>query len=138
MKTLYKAFHRGEVLHPLSHEICAIYDPRDGRIVHVHETMRWPGSSDSGRHDFEARSLEMAAEHGHEVSRLKTMRLDPATLDPTKHYKLDPKSLRRIEIRRPIVPVRVPPKKKQTPASKKRAASTGRKTRSTKSAKRRR
>jgi hypothetical protein len=31
---------------PTSHQICMIYDPADGRVVHTHEALTYPGGSE--------------------------------------------------------------------------------------------
>ena len=95
-----RAFFRGQVLEPESHELCAVYDPKNGRIMHVHEIVRWPGAVDRTKTDVQARALEMAAKHGLEVGRFKTLRLDPAAFDRRKRYRIEPKSLRLIELER--------------------------------------
>jgi hypothetical protein len=96
-----KAFVHGRIVESEPHEVCAVYDRRDGRIVHVHEIVRWPGSPASSKQALVKRGLEIAAKMGHKVSKLRALRLDPMAFDRGKRYHIDPKSKRLIEIERP-------------------------------------
>jgi hypothetical protein len=95
-----KAFVHGRIVESEPHEVCAVYDRRDGRIVHVHEIVRWPGSPACSKHTLESRGLEIAAKMGHAVSKLKALRLEPIAFDRAKRYRIDPRSKRLIEIER--------------------------------------
>jgi hypothetical protein len=56
-----QGFHEGEHHAPEFHMMCAVYDPSSGRILHIHEIMRWPGARESA-HDVEARYRSVYAE----------------------------------------------------------------------------
>jgi len=114
-----KAFLQGRILEPESHELCAVYDPRDGRIVHVHEVVRWPGASGAATQGVETRALEIAAGLGHRTARLKTLRLEPSAFAPRKRHRIDPKTLRLVVIEGPA---RAPRPGASTQRKKKKAA----------------
>jgi hypothetical protein len=40
---------KGQTLAPESIRICVLYDPSDGRIVHIHKVVTYPGGEDSER-----------------------------------------------------------------------------------------
>jgi len=116
-----KAFIHGKVLESLPHEICAVYDRKDGRIIHVHEIVRWPGSPESSKQTLEGRGLEIAAKMGHKMSRLKALRLEPMAFDRGNRYRVDPKSERLLEIERPLSSLRAGlqvPRKRKTGSKK--------------------
>jgi hypothetical protein len=93
-----KALFRRKILEPELHETCAVYDPRTGRIVHVHQMVRRPGVPALSKRDVEKRGAEVAAKLGHDVARLKTLRLEPGSFDRGKRYRIDVKSKRLIAI----------------------------------------
>jgi hypothetical protein len=96
-----KAMFRGKILEPELHETCAVYDPKTGRIVHVHQMVRWPGMPALTKRDIEKRGAEIAAKLGHDVARLKPLRLEIGSFERGKRYRIDPKSERLIAIELP-------------------------------------
>ena len=129
-----KAFFHGKILESEPYEVCAVYDAKDGRIVHVHEIVRWPGSPESSKHTLERRGLEIAAKMGHAVSKLKALRLEPIAFDRGKRYRIDPRSERLIEIQRPasLLPAGLQVARKLKAGRKKAAAPRNRRRKRTK------
>ena len=59
-----------------------LYDSDSGRIVHVHIITRFRGGEGLPSDEHEARALEMAKRMGHNVERLRVLRVEPDQLKP--------------------------------------------------------
>ena len=53
--------------------VVAVYDPTDGRVVHLHEVVVFEGGKSISRGEAEREALEHAHRHGHPVERLKAL-----------------------------------------------------------------
>jgi hypothetical protein len=92
-----KMFSQGKTIEPTSHDVYAVYDPKTGRIMHMHEIVRWPDAFAAPQSDPLGRAFEMAARLGHEVAELKAIRFDAAAFSAGKRYKIDPESSTLVE-----------------------------------------
>lgn len=70
----------------------AVYDSGSGAIAHVHVITTFRGGEALPADKQEARALEMAKRMGHDVERLRVVKVDRAALDNGKQ-RIDPKSL---------------------------------------------
>jgi hypothetical protein len=91
----------GTLLKPESVRVCVLYDPSDGRIVHQHEIVGFPGAERVNDEYLTSRAYATAARLGHNTSALRTLHLDVQDLSNEKAYRVDPETLRLVEIPRP-------------------------------------
>jgi hypothetical protein len=91
-----------KMIDPVSVKICLVYDPNDGRIVHKHEVITLRGGKETEDGDVESKAKEMAVKAGHDVSKLKVLHASPKEYSTQKAYKVDTKSLRLIEVTKPV------------------------------------
>jgi hypothetical protein len=92
-----KMLSEGKTIEPMSHDIYAVYDAKTGRIVHMHEIVRWPDAFAAPRNDPLGRAFELAGRLGHDVAKLKAIRFDAAAFSGGKRHSIDPKSLALVE-----------------------------------------
>jgi hypothetical protein len=93
----------GKMLEPESTRTCFLYDPSDGRIVHQHEVINFPGARQVEDKEVESTTLRLAGKLGYDTSKLLTLHLSGA-LPGDKLYKVDTKSRTLVEITRPSRP----------------------------------
>jgi hypothetical protein len=70
-----------------------VFDSTDGTIRHIHDVVTFEGGEAVSDYDVEQRALSLAAERGLESSTLKTLRVDPEELEPSRRYAVDPENL---------------------------------------------
>ncbi|MET0751978.1 MAG: hypothetical protein ABWZ66_01330 [Pyrinomonadaceae bacterium] len=82
---------RPENIEFVSHKLCVLYDPRDGRIVHFHQVITLPGGTEDSTAEIEETALETAREH-HDISRLRVLHTTPEEFgyDAKKSYRVNP------------------------------------------------
>ncbi len=56
-----------------ANHVIAVYDPTDGRVLHLHEVVVFEGGKSVSREEAEREALEHARRRGHPVDRLKTL-----------------------------------------------------------------
>jgi hypothetical protein len=100
-----EAIYKGKALTPEVFEVCVVYDPSDGRIIHTHERVRFPGAVRKPEGDAGKDAMQIAAKLGHDTSKLQTLAVPPAEHDRRKPYKVDLKSKRIVVLDRPIKPM---------------------------------
>ena len=54
-------------------KVVAVYEPKDGQILHVHMVKTFEGGRSIGDEEAVATALKYAAHHGHETARLETV-----------------------------------------------------------------
>jgi hypothetical protein len=74
-------------------KICILYDPKDGRIVHTHEVVTFPGGRKVNDEEVKARAFKNATVSGKRTSKLKALHVSPEDFDRTSTYTVDLKSL---------------------------------------------
>ncbi len=72
MKSMY---FKGRAVSDESSKVCILYDPRDGRVVHVHGVTALQGGRSISEDELEQRAKSRAAAIGRSVSGLKTLHL---------------------------------------------------------------
>jgi hypothetical protein len=82
---------------PESAKLCVAYDRKDGRIVHIHQVVTFPGGAKLSESQVKARTLEIAAKRGLDTSKLGTLHVLPEHFDPMKSYKVDVKTGRLVK-----------------------------------------
>jgi len=54
-------------------QFVAVYDPNDGRIIHLHTVRVFEGGRSVSREESEQGALEAARKHGHDTARAQTL-----------------------------------------------------------------
>ncbi len=86
---------------PTSHEICMIYDPATGRVVHVHQHITYPGGRQVSASEIEAHALAVLARGMKaDVSGFHVLHLKPEEYQEGALYRIEPESQRLITVRR--------------------------------------
>jgi hypothetical protein len=93
----------GKMLEPESMRTCFLYDPSNGRIIHQHEVINFPGAREVDDKELESTTLRLAAKFGHDTSKVQTLLLS-GSFSGDKLYKIDTKSRALVEITRPSQP----------------------------------
>jgi hypothetical protein len=91
----------GMVLRPKSVKVCVLYDPKDGHIVHTHQVIILEGGRAVDDEEVQARAFRRATRLGKNTSKLKALHVPPKSLHPSTAYRVDLRSLKLVEIRRP-------------------------------------
>lgn len=69
-----KAQHfKGTVVDDRASKVCVLFDPKDGRIVHVHGMTTLDGAREVNEAELERRAVGLARAFGHEVAALKAL-----------------------------------------------------------------
>jgi hypothetical protein len=89
-------FGHGRIPEPESVRCCVLYDPADGRVVHYHEVVDFPGCHKATDTEVESKTFRMAAKAGHNASNLKSLHL-PGAFPNDKAYSVDPSSRQLVE-----------------------------------------
>lgn len=87
----------GKVIVPESTQTCILYNSKDGRIVHVHQVVTYPGGRKLNESEIESRALELAAKVRAGASGLKALHVTSEQFQFSKSYNVDVKSRRLIE-----------------------------------------
>ncbi|MGL5818493.1 MAG: hypothetical protein ACRCYR_13075 [Phycicoccus sp.] len=81
----------------------ALYDPADGRIVHLHDVLRMEGAEPRPAEDRHRSARETAAELGVAVDGLELLHLEDFAVDPGRAYRVD--TARRVLVELPSTDV---------------------------------
>jgi hypothetical protein len=65
----------GQVPAIASVETFAVYDRQDGRVAHMHQVVTFVGAEARDPAEHERNALRLAGEFGHDIARLKTLRV---------------------------------------------------------------
>ena len=79
-------------------DVCVLYDPKSGAIVHLHQQMTFPGGRKPSRAELEAQALQHAEKSRGTGLRLKALHVPAQQYEPTKCYKVHVKALRLVEL----------------------------------------
>lgn len=66
----------------------ALYDPGDGRIVHMHHTIRFEGANERRVEEQVQQAIETARRLGHDVQRIKSLHVRDFKISP-RAYRVD-------------------------------------------------
>jgi hypothetical protein len=66
---------KGKPIGDEASKVCVLYDPKDGRVVHVHGVTTMPGGKDVDRDELEQRATRHAKALGRSVEGLKSLHL---------------------------------------------------------------
>ena len=84
---------------PTSRQICVIYDPATGQIVHTHQHVTYPGGAKVTASEVEAEGLAVLGRRlKTDVKGLHTLHVDPKEYQEGSRYRIDPASQRLINV----------------------------------------
>jgi hypothetical protein len=82
---------RGKALDDNLSKVCVLFDPKDGRIVHVHGVTTIGKGHGCSKSELEQRTLSHAKARGHSVSGLKTLHVPLSAIRQRGALKVDAK-----------------------------------------------
>ena len=91
----------GKRTKPEDVKICVLYDPKDGRVMHNHKVVVFPGAKKVDKKEVERRALERAARLGRDTSRLKALHVSEEECSPSSAYRVDLASLTLVKLPKP-------------------------------------
>lgn len=77
MQTIY---FKGKPVGDEASKICVLFDPSDGRVVHVHGVTSLNGSPTVSDAELEQKAIENAERLGHSTSELKALHVPPSAV----------------------------------------------------------
>lgn len=78
---------------------CVAFDPGSGKIRHIHKEVTLEGANIPSESQIEAKVREFVSRKGHNLNELKLIFVED-TRAQDKHYHIDPKSLKFVEVQR--------------------------------------
>ncbi len=90
---------------PVATHAIAIYDPRDGRIHHMHHVTVFEGAKVREKHLLEEEAMAHARRMGHDLSGLKVLHVSDFPAHRAGYYRVDPVKLTLEEV--PAPPLRL-------------------------------
>jgi hypothetical protein len=90
MKTLL--FH-GKPLDDAASQVCVLYDPKDGRVVHVHGATAIRKERALSRAELEKRAMQNASAFGHSVAGLKALHVPVSAIQQRGTLKVEGEAL---------------------------------------------
>lgn len=66
-------YFKGKAVDDRAAKVCVLFDPKDGRIVHVHGATKLDGAKEIDENELERRAIGHAKSFGHEVAGLKAL-----------------------------------------------------------------
>jgi hypothetical protein len=78
---------------------CVVFDPRDGKIRHIHKEFTLEGAKIPAESEIEAKVRALAIRNGRNMHELRIAFVED-TRSKDKPYRLDPQSLKFIEVQR--------------------------------------
>src|SRR6516225_7955489 len=95
-------FLKGKPLSDEASKVCILYDPDNGRVVHVHGVTIVNGAKKVSNAGLEQRAMKHAKTFGRSVERLKTLHLPFSALRALGAFKVNSEGTG-------LVPLRAPP-----------------------------
>jgi hypothetical protein len=113
----------GKIIKPDDVKICVLYDPKNGRVIHNHQVVVFPGAKKVDKKEVERRALERAAMFGRDTSKLKALHVSEKDCSPSSAYRVDLTSLTLVKLPNPEMKKR---SQKHARALKARTRASGR------------
>jgi hypothetical protein len=98
----------GPVPKAVSSSLCVLYDPVDGRIIHIHQTVVLAGAKAPGKTAVERKARALLQSRGVDASKAKALHVDRPKLRPDTHYEVDPRKGRLVAVRKIDLPGQPP------------------------------
>lgn len=70
-----------------------MYDNQTGTILHVHRVVTWRGAKSPTEQEIATVAIELAANDRRQRSRMRVLHVNPESLLPRRHYKVDVEKL---------------------------------------------
>lgn len=86
MKTL---FVKGKPVDDKSSQVCVLFDPKNGRVVHVHGVTALHGGKKSSEAELEKDATEHAKAFGHSVAGLKALHVPISAIRERGAFKVN-------------------------------------------------
>ena len=83
-----------------SEQVCVVYDPKDGRILHTHRRQVRSGGIKKKPDEVAVRALQLAGKCGHDTTRLEVLHVPSNGVGNGKSYKVDLSKRTLIEVPR--------------------------------------
>jgi hypothetical protein len=88
---MYKLQFRGKAVDDNLSKVCVLFDPKDGRIVHVHGVTTLSKGRSCSKSELEERTISHARAFGNSVSGLKTLHVSLSAIRQRGPLKVDDK-----------------------------------------------
>jgi hypothetical protein len=98
----------GKLIKPDDVKICVLYDPKNGRVIHNHQVVVFPGAKKVDKKEVERRALERAATFGRDTYKLKALHVSEKDCNPSSAYRVDLTSLTLVKLPNPEMKKRRP------------------------------
>jgi len=86
LKTL---FVKGKPVDDNSSRVCVLFDPKNGRVVHVHGATTLPGGKKRSDAELETEATEHASAFGHSVAGLKALHVPLSAIRERGAFKVN-------------------------------------------------
>jgi len=107
-------FDGRKAIKPEDVKVCVLYDPKNGRIVHNHMVITFPGGQRVDEKETERRAFMHAAKLGRDTSKLKALHVSEKDCQPSSAYRVDLKTLKLVKLPKPAAPpAKVRPRSKR-------------------------
>ena len=87
-----KTFFFGKPLQDDAVRLCVLFDPKDGRVVHVHGVAPLPGGGKVTDAELEKRARSRANALGHNDLGLKALYTLPSAVFKGSHFRVNPET----------------------------------------------
>ncbi len=84
----------------------AVYDPADGRVVHMHHVVMFEGGKEITSQQAEREAIEKATRRGHDAGRLKTLLSRDDAAHHGGRFRVDLKAGKMVALEAPPRPAR--------------------------------
>lgn len=81
--------------------IVALYDPTNGRVVHLHQVVVFEGGKSISQEDAQREIIDKARRRGHDVDRLEVLYVGDRLPGKGGHFRVDIASKRLIPLEAP-------------------------------------
>jgi len=91
---------------PIAEKTCVLYDPSDGRILHTHQVLTFPGGRTVTDDEVEARARARSTHMGKPATALHVLHIAAMEHDGASVYRVDLRAKKLVKIEPPIRLVR--------------------------------
>jgi hypothetical protein len=95
-------YFKGKVVDDRAAKVCVLFDPKDGRIVHVHGVTKLDGTNEIDEKELERRAIGHAKAFGHEVATLKALQVPISAMRQPGALKVNPAGSGLVQTSAPI------------------------------------
>ena len=88
--------------------VCVLYDPVDGRIIHMHQVVVLAGAKAPATGAVERKARALLQSRSIDASKMTALHVAAPVLRPDTHYEVDPKRERLVAVRKIDLPGQPP------------------------------